>query len=577
MEKVKSILRRLPWQYLVFALIVASGLRMGELKHVGGRFPHYHAHLVSDMAGYYIYLPASVAGWDARKIAAEAEAQFGFGFELSADGVIRTKYTCGVALMQWPFFEWIRLNHLRTTGAPDTGLESWYQDVPVYAGAFYFFFGLGLLFGTLRQYYSWLTALITVTAIGWGTNLFYFAADHPGMSHVYSFFLFAAALRVYSALLRGDRGRKGLLLLLMFLSAMIMLVRPLNIVFLLVFIFWDLEEPVKERLRYLFTPRKMLAFAGITLLVFLPQFLYWQYASGSPIAWSYTGEGFDNWLLPQVHLVWFSLANGLLPNTPLWLALLLGCGFMAWRGDRRARGLLLLFLLLSYLFGAWHQPLFGCSFGHRCFVEWLAPFSIGLAFLLSRLLSRWHTAALACLALVGCAGLNLKMTWTFEGCWEGDNPWDWKQYQWLTTSKPLWGSESFEQNAPGFERSQAFASDSTFSVPLHSIQQYSPALSWVMQDRRSAQPRRIHLQFDARFSKAESKISLIMENHLPQKDRFWSGTDFVSDRSMVGQWHTFEALVNLPPSLKMDAPFRMMFWHEGADTVYVDHLRYWIH
>ena len=64
-----------------------------------------------------------------------------------------------------------------------------------------------------------------------------------------------------------------------------------------------------------------------SVLMLLPQLLYWNYLNGSWVTYSYGNEGF-NWLNPKLLNTWFSPNNGLFLYTPFYFLILLTLGIM---------------------------------------------------------------------------------------------------------------------------------------------------------------------------------------------------------------------------------------------------------
>jgi hypothetical protein len=162
------------------------------------------------------------------------------------------------------------------------------------------------------------------------------------------------------------------------------------------------------------------------VLVLFPQFFYWKWLSGDPVLYSYQGEGFAHWDAPRILKVLFSTKNGLLPYTPLYLLILAGMLKMCLEGDRNGWGFSALFLLLLYITGSWWNWWFGCSFGARNYVEYLAPFSIPLGYLLFKTKKRTLRMIMAVLILIFTYA-NLELVYYYDDCFYG-GVWDWQTY-----------------------------------------------------------------------------------------------------------------------------------------------------
>ncbi len=401
---------------------------------------HYLAEIYSqqsviwaDRAGYNVYLPATfIYNFDATHFPDSIEKKTGDGFILNREsGKVITKYTYGVALCELPFFL------VAHTLAPLFGMErSGYS--PIYYYILYFsavcygFFGMLLLFMFLRFSFRKTTALITVASLFLGTNLFYYTIEESGMSHVYSFFLFSVFLFLIKKTAFLQKADAKRIFLFGCVASLIVLIRPVNILFLLIYFVLDIGsvKQIGERFMTLVKPRTIIILFAAAVLIWLPQLVYWNYTTGDYLQYSYGKETFD-WLNPKVLHTWFSPKNGLFLYTPFYIAMIFGSVLMASKKNATGIYLVLLFGLLSYIFSCWWDWAFGCSYGARNFVEFLAVFSIPLCYLIEstdrKIWARLGLFALIIFLIV----LNLKMTYRFYLCYFGDGDWDWAWYSHL--------------------------------------------------------------------------------------------------------------------------------------------------
>lgn len=386
----------------------------------------YHSEIWADRAGYHVYLPATFDyHFDANAFPQGIDRRTGDGFHLdSIPGKVITKYTYGEALLRVPFYligKLVRLDD-DPNGAGFTLIDHAMVDV---AAAFYGVLGLLLLFLVLRERTTDGIALASVLAILTGTNLLFYVIGNPGMSHVYSFFLFAAFIFVYERCVRnGWSIRRSLLLGVV--AGLIVVTRPTNILFIPIAIAVSASSwaDVLARYKKLFQARFLLPFLVAAFIMCVPQMAYWQYAFGTPIKWSYGQEGFSNLLDPNIIPFWFAPANGLFPYSPLVLVVLL-VGALHRRTIGMSIGAAwLAFLLVSYLGASWIAWGFGCGFGSRSFVEYGALFVFPLATLLHAPLKSRKVIALVVLA---CCIYTLKLTFSCAVCWFGTD-WDWNMF-----------------------------------------------------------------------------------------------------------------------------------------------------
>src|SRR6218665_52449 len=230
-------------------------------RHSRAGYFNYHSEIWSDKAGYYIYLPAALKyNFDPGNFPDSIVAKTGYGFILNQEkGVVQTKYTYGVALMQLPFFL------LADVFAPALGYErSGFS--PIYhwsiniAAAFYVLLGLFLLGNYLAAHFKPRMVYLVLFSLFLGTNLFYYAIDETGMSHVYSFALFSSYLYLLQATKFLSKASLLRLCMLGIVSGLIVLIRPSNIVFLLCCFFLDASQlsDVWERIKRFSQPKILL-------------------------------------------------------------------------------------------------------------------------------------------------------------------------------------------------------------------------------------------------------------------------------------------------------------------------------
>ncbi len=388
-------------------------------------FNNYKDPIWSDAAGYYVYLPATfIYGWESNSLPEDWPESLGNGFHYDEEGKLQTKYPVGVAIMELPFF--LGSHAVASIRGNGNGYSMEYHVGLWLAGVFYLLFGLIYLKKYLSKRYELKYVLISLFVILLCTNLYYYGLNSTGMSHVYSFFLFSVMLWL------GDRleNHPGLkyVLAFAFFAALALVVRPTHAIFL-AFVF-ILHPGIIGYTLQLIRKRwwSLLILFLVVFLPLLPQLLYWKYQSDSWFHYSYTGETF-NWFSPELIKIWFSSKNGLFPYTPIWLFILFGVVF--WWKHARKKVLLFagFFILISFVFSAWWCWWYGCSYGSRPFVEYLAPFSIPFCLFVQQTFqaktASWKYLFVAVVALF--AFVNLKIIYKYDDCFHG-GLWDWEAF-----------------------------------------------------------------------------------------------------------------------------------------------------
>jgi hypothetical protein len=262
-----------------------------------------------------------------------------------------------------------------------------------------------------------------------GTNLFYYSIFETGMSHVYSFFLFACFLYLAPLVLKPSTKQLTHVLFGMVVG-LIVAVRPINIVFLPAFFLFN-RLGVRDLWKFRFSVIIIIAAAG---LVMMPQLFYWKYAYGEFLKDPYENENFSNWCSPKLMQLWFSTNNGLFIYSPLVLFMLLGVFRMKNFSTSFKSMLFVYFIGISLLFSTWHDWSYGCSYGSRPFVEYFTLLSLPFAFFIQEVNSKKYTLIAAGLIVLLLIAWNQKLMFSYDGCWHGGE-WDWLSLRNLLTSK----------------------------------------------------------------------------------------------------------------------------------------------
>jgi hypothetical protein len=409
----------------IILLIIAMNLNFhGGKMNMGGE-------IWSDKAGYYVYLPATfIYHFDAAEFPENIDSETGNGFSLNQEShKVLTKYTCAVSILVAPFFLATHLIASVFDLKPD-GFSMIYHGMAVVAGVFYLTLGLFFLKKTLDNYFRPWISYITIFFFFTATNLYFYGLDDILMSHVYSFFLFSLLLfllrRFYN-----ESGRKHIhFIFLSIVAFMLILNRPTNIILLLIVLFFDARsfEDAWKRFSLFMKPRYLITLFIIGFLVFLPQMLYWKYAFGSFIHYSYVGEGFINWLHPMIIEIWFSPINGLFLYNPILIFMIVGIFMMIIKRIPNGIFILVFFLFISYLFSSWGVWYYGGCYGSRPFVDFYPLLIIPFGFLVDSVYSHKNLILkiLFTALVVLFSFANIKMIYKYV-CFTGST-WAWDDF-----------------------------------------------------------------------------------------------------------------------------------------------------
>lgn len=343
-----------------------------------------------DGKGYYAYLPAFFIYHDLHfNFKNEIEKKYSsprnyYEYRVAAGEGIINKYFVGTAISQLPFFMVAHGITILTGGSAD-GYSYFYMIFISIASIFYSIVGLFFLEKTLRLYnIKDVVITSTIFSIVFGTQLFYYTVFDPSLSHIYSFSAFSILL--YSLKNFADNPNNKYLFLSAVILGWIFLIRPVNILVILIFPFISgSKKNFTDALSYLLKNRPALMFSF--LLFILPisvQVLIYYFQSG--ILWpdSYPVEHFI-WNRPEIINILFSYKKGFFLYTPLAFLSLAGLIFV-WRKSRFAfLSFSLFFISITYVFSCWWSWWYGGSFSSRPYMEYLGIFAILFAILLSEI------------------------------------------------------------------------------------------------------------------------------------------------------------------------------------------------
>ena len=408
--------------FLFFLILLLINIRQKKITN-------YDCEICADKAGYYMYLPAFFyLGFKAANYPEGFDEKHGSGFKTDRiNDKIITKYTCGLAILLAPFYG-LGFSISKVFSLKVDPYSSYYLFFINIGAAFYAVLGLFYLRKWLNFYVNATNSLLAILVIFFGTNLYYYTLDESLMTHMYSFFLLSLGLYSF----KSYCNRQNFKYYLMFAIAMsfAIAIRPINALFGLIIILFDVKrfKDLINKLVLILTPKNLFFGILIFTLIILPQALYWKFAFGKYIIWSYQGEGFSYWDNPQFLTVWFSPFSGLFIYTPIILLALIFSIVMIMK--RIPNGILIFgtFVVLSYMCAAWADPFYGCSFGKRPMVEYLPVIMMPTAYMFENF--KEYTKSTKYIIIASAILLiyyNLALFEAFNTCFPG-HYWEWNKF-----------------------------------------------------------------------------------------------------------------------------------------------------
>ena len=458
--------------------------------------PYWDTHnvlaiLTWDAMGYYLYLPAKFIYNDLSYlrfvpgILHEYSPTGGFYQAFPAphgpDGAMVMKYTCGLAILWTPFF-WLGHVAAGWFGYAQDGFSAPYQIAIAFAGILYGFLGLAMLQRILLRYCSDTVVACTLALLVLGTNFLQYAVYDSAMAHVYVFTMYV--LLLWCTIQWHERPRLWVAVSIGLLLGIGILVRPSEAVAALLPLLWGLESKAawqrKLVLAKTFWWQLVLAvlFVGVGLA---PQLLYWKWASGDFIVYSYQDQGF-NFLHPHTWPFLFSARKGWLFYTPLMVLPIAGL-VVLWRRNRAvAVPVLVYFLINLWVVSAWDEWTYGGSFGQRSVVQSYAVLSLPLAYALTWLGEQRHRAVLFTTLvplIVMLVSVNLFQNWQYMRSIITPDDMN-RRYYWSIFNKTMPSQEDYAlmdgktrlpKPASSYERRTLAADDFEQALPQSSVPQ----------------------------------------------------------------------------------------------------------
>lgn len=327
--------------------------------------------IAGDVVSYYQYLPALFVHHDITLEFAHRDAERykdHFWSSPTETGKYVGRMTLGMSVMYSPFF--LAAHGLAgPLGYERDGFSAPYKFALIISCLFYVFLGLWFLRKALLNWFSDRATALTILILGLATNLYFYAVIEPPMSHAYSFSLIACMIFLVIRWYAAPSVRRAMLIGLV--AGLILLVRPVNLVFLPLIVLWEAGSwpALRERMHLL---RKkwmhLLIMAGVAFMVILPQLLYWRVTTGHFIYYSYENERF---FFNNPHLLRgiFSYRNGWLVYTPVMIFSIIGM-FLTFKKYRRLyipmMGVWLVFLYVTFSWWCWW---YGGAFGLRTMID----------------------------------------------------------------------------------------------------------------------------------------------------------------------------------------------------------------
>jgi len=388
-SKVKALFRRFGFSKAAIIIVLFIVVRFDYNLALWNTTTNV---IQQDVCAYYAYLPSIFVYNDLTLGYLNDGANVGNQFvtwpKITPEGKKVITASMGMSYLYFPTFLVAHV-YAHLTGAPTTGYSPPYRFAIVFSNVFFLLFGLLFLRKLLTRYFSDLVTSIIILILPLCTNMLWYIAVESGMSHVYNFTLIIIFVYLFEGWYKKPTFSRTLAL--GSLAGLITLIRPTNILVLLLFFFWDVKSWNELLARVMFFLKKwshVILMIIAFILPWIPQNMYWKLMTGQLMYYSYPddqGFFFGN---PQIWNNLFSWRKGWLLYTPVMLFAIAGIP-MLWKQNRKFFVPIFIYLAITiYITASWWDWWYGGGFGIRAYIDAYGILAIPMATFLTWILNR---------------------------------------------------------------------------------------------------------------------------------------------------------------------------------------------
>jgi hypothetical protein len=387
------------------------------LKYI---FPEYNI-LSWDVFGYYLYLPAKFIYHDPYLLHQDWVNQIVAEYNSTASlyqinqhpetGNWIIKYSMGMSFLYAPFFfiaHWLA----PIFGYRQDGFSAIYGGL-IETGMFLFsLIGLYYLLKILYSFFESKIAIISFVLIVFATNYMQLTVQYSLLTHIPLFTFYT--ILIYHTIVWHNNKQAISLFAIAISCGMITLIRPNEIVCILIPLLWDINN-FKEKIKWLFASYgKFLVSLILFSIPILIQMWYWKKGTNSWLYYSYQnpGEGFD-FLSPYTKQFLFSFRKGWFVYTPIALIAMLSLLQVFKKNKSIFWAILIPTILSIYIVSSWSCWWYaGGSYSQRAILSIYPLLAISLGYGITYLFTKFNV--ISWLAFSFMLWLNLFQTWQFK-------------------------------------------------------------------------------------------------------------------------------------------------------------------
>jgi len=366
---------------LIVSILIGIWVFGAMIKSRQWEVPQYV--IGQDVIWYYSYLPAVFIYHDYTLSFADnykGPHKFDLYIKKLPNNNSFIKTTMGMSFIYAPFF-FVAHAYAHFTDY-DTGGYSYPYIISILMTSFVFLMiGMYYLSKILMRYVNQYITSWVLLSIVFGTNLYCYTTHFSGYSHHFNFTLITMFL--WFTIKWYEKQSYKYSIILGLLVGLIALIRPTNALVVLFFLLYDIKQfkALPQRiLLYLTNFKFLLVLLICSLLVWIPQVVYWKAISGSLFYFSYVGEHFY-FNRPHLFQGFFGFRKGWLLYSPVMVLSILGFFFMIKKHGELLIPILMLFCVFSYVIFSWWCWWYGGSFGARAMIDIYGVLAIPMAFL----------------------------------------------------------------------------------------------------------------------------------------------------------------------------------------------------
>jgi hypothetical protein len=291
------------------------------------------------------------------------------------------------------------------TGFAQDGFSLPYQIALVYGCMIYTILGLVYFRKILLNFFTEKITIIILLIIVFGTNY----SHHMSLKNLETvnvLFMLSGVLIWNTILWHKNQKFKNLLLIGLSLTLM-SLVKPSEILFLSLPLFWNVKnsQTLKEKILLIYKYKGQFILAlSLCVLLAVPQIWYWHTRTGHFFYDTYKnpGVGLDVFA-PHIFETLFSYRKGWLVYTPIMIFSLIGFFFLWKRNSKLFPAILITVLISFYIVSSWSEWWYGAGFSILPMITYYILLSIPLGYFLTQVLNWkkfWSTSIFSAIIIL---------------------------------------------------------------------------------------------------------------------------------------------------------------------------------